>query len=205
MTLSLLNSDGGPAINTPSFDVPFPVLFNLHKHHAGFLRERILQAVEIGDQGLGDLANELVVVGAKLMDLYHGPFAPQEIGQNVIATLKKNGRVDPQAFRAWVDAGGGYQVIEFPEDTSKWVLRFGDESDRFIHVHPARFSPFTIRVRATVLTTAVLSLAHAKLNGGDPLSRSVVNVVRRDHLGLAPIGRDPSGDAGIGAVVELLR
>ena len=96
-------------------------------------------------------------------------------------------------------------MIEFPEDTSKWVLRAGDEDDRFVHLHPARYSPFTIRVRANVLTTAVMALAYTRLHGGDPLSRSVVNAVRRDYLGLAPVGRDPSGDEGIGSVIELLR
>ena len=96
-------------------------------------------------------------------------------------------------------------MIEFPEDTSRWVLRAGDEDDRFVHVHPARYSPFTIRVRANVLTTAVMALAYTGLHGGDPLSRPVVNAVRRDYLGLAPVGRDPSADEGIGSVIELLR
>jgi hypothetical protein len=180
-------------------------LLNLHKHHAGFLRERIVEAVDAGNQGISTLSGELVVVGTKLLDLYHGPLSPREIGQNVVAVLKKRARNDVSAFRACVDSGGGYQVIEFPEDTSKWVLRSGDESDRFVHVHPARYSPFTIRVRATALTTAVLALARSRLHGSDPLSRSVVNAVRRDYLGLAPVGRDPSGDEGIGAVIELLR
>jgi hypothetical protein len=197
------------AITAPTlpstWDVPSPVLLNPHKHHAGFLRERIVQAVAEGRDGLGALAGELVVVGTKLMDLYHGPFAPREIGEKTKAQLKNGGQDTRDAFRAWIEAAGGYRVIEFTEDTSKWVLRFGDEGDRFVHVHPARYSPFTIRVRANVLTTAVLALAYIKLQGGDPLSRSVVNAVRRDYLGLAPVGRDPSGDEGIGAVIELLR
>jgi hypothetical protein len=187
------------------WDVPSPVLLNPHKHHAGFLRERIVRAVADGPEGLNTLANELVIVGAKLMDLYHGPFSPREIGEKVMAELKTAGRATMDAFRPWIETAGGYRVIEFPEDTSKWVLRFGEESDRFVHVHPARYSPFTIRVRANVLTTAVLALAHVKLHGGDPLSRTVVNTVRLDYLGLAPVGRDPSGDEGIGAVIELLR
>lgn len=107
-------------------------------------------------------------------------------------------------FREWVNTAGGYRVIEFPEDTSRWVLRAGDD-DRFVHVHPARYSPFTVRVRATVLTTAVMVLAYTHLNGGDPVSRSVVNAVRRDYLGLPPIGQEPSAAEGIGAVIELLR
>jgi hypothetical protein len=144
------------------------------------------------------------VVGTKLMDLYHGPFSPREIGEKVLADLKRGRRDTPEAFRAWVEAAGGYRVTEFPEDTSRWVLRHAQE-DQFVHVHPARYSPFTVRVRANVLTTAVMALAYAGVHGGDPLDRKVVNAVRRDHLGLAPVGRDPSGDEGIGSVIALLR
>ena len=194
------------AIDKPyPWDAPPPVLFNAYKHHAGFLRERIRLAVAAGQAGLQPLADALVVVGTKLMDLYHGPFSPREIAERVMANLRATGREALVAFRTWVESGGGYQSMEFPEDMSRWVLRMGDEEDRFIHAHPARYSPFAVRVRANVLTTAVLALAHTGVNGGDPLSRSVVNCVRRDYLGLAPIGRDPSGDEGIGSVVELLQ
>jgi len=188
-----------------AWEAPSPVLLNAHKHHAGFLGERVRRAVAAGPAGLGPLAAELVVVGAKLMDLYHGPFSPREIGEKVLADLKRARRDTPDAFRAWVEAEAGYRVVEFPEDTSRWVLRYGEEGGRFVHVHPARYSPFSVRVRANVLTTAVMALAHAGVHGGDPLDRKVVNAVRRDHLGLAPVGRDPSGDGGIGSVIALLR
>jgi hypothetical protein len=150
------------------------------------------------------LADELVVVGTKLMDLYHGPLSPRGIADKVMAELMAARRETPSGFREWVNVAGGYRVIEFPEDTSRWVLRAGDD-DRFVHVHPARYSPLTVRVRATVLTTAVMVLAHTGLNGGDPLSRPVVNAVRRDYLGLPTVGRDPSMAEGIGAIIELLR
>lgn len=187
------------------WEAPPPVLLNAHKHHAGFLGERIRSAVAAGPAGLPPLAAELVVVGTKLMDLYHGPFSPREIGEKVLADLRRAGRDTPDAFRTWVEAVGGYRVVEFPEDTSRWVFRYGEEGGRFVHVHPARYSPFTVRVRANVLTTAVLSLAYVGVRGGDPLDRKVVNAVRRDYLGLAPVGRDPSGDGGIGSVIALLR
>jgi hypothetical protein len=138
------------------------------------------------------------------MDLYHGPFSPREIADKVVDELMAAKRETPSGFREWVTAAGGYQVIEFPEDTSRWVLRAGDD-DRFVHVHPARYSPFTVRVRAAVLTTAIMALAHTGISGGDPLSRSVVNAVRRDYLRLPPVGHDPSIAEGIGAVIELLR
>ena len=189
----------------PVWEAPPPVLFNAHKHHAGFLSARIRQAAAAGEGGLAPLAGELVVVGSKLMDLYHGPFSPREIGQKVLASLKRAGRDTPDAFRAWVEADGGYRVMDFPEDTSKWVLRYGEDGGRFVHVHPARWAPFTVRVRANVLTTAVLALAYVGVHGGDPLDRTVVNRVRHDYLGLAPDGRDPSGEEGIGSVIGLLR
>jgi len=139
------------------------------------------------------------------MDLYHGPFSPREIGEKVLALLTRSGRDTPDAFREWVEAEAGYRVAEFPEDTSRWVLRTGNEGGRFVHLHPARWGPFTVRVRANVLTTAVLALAFARVHGGDPLDRKVVNAVRRDYLGLAPIRKSPPVDAGIGSVIELMR
>ena len=180
------------------------MLFNPHKHHAGFLRNRVREAIAGGQEGLRALADELIVVGTKLMDLYHGPFSPREIADKVMAELMAARRETPSGFREWVNAAGGYRVIEFSEDRSRWVLR-ADDDDRFVHVHPARHSPFTIRVRATVLTSAVMVLALSGINGGDPLSRTVVNAVRRDYLGLPPVGRDLSIAEGIGAIIELFR
>ncbi len=137
------------------------------------------------------------------MDLYHGPLSPREIADKVMVELIAAKRETPGGFREWVNTAGGYRVIEFPEDTSRWVLRAGDDA-RFVHVHPARYSPFTVRVRGTVLTTAVTALAYTGLNGGDPLSRSVVNAVRRDYLGLPPVGSDPPVAEGLGAVIAML-
>jgi hypothetical protein len=185
-------------------DIPCPILLNAHKHHAGFLRERIQHAVAAGPSGLQPLAEELVVVGTRLMDLYHGPFAPREIADKVLAELRTTGRESPEAFRTWVEDAGGYRTIDFMEDASRWVLRFGEEEGRFVHVHPARGSPFTMRVRANVLVTAVMALAFARIHGGDPLGRKVVNAIRRDYLGLEPLGRDAATSEGIGAVIALL-
>jgi hypothetical protein len=81
----------------------------------------------------------------------------------------------------------------------------GDESDRYIHVHPARWAPRTCRVRANVLKTAVMVLAHVGLHGGDAMELARVNAVRTEYLGLAPMGRDLAGADGLGALIQLLR
>jgi hypothetical protein len=185
--------------------VPAPVLLNTWKHHAAALRCRIHLAAEAGQAGLDELADNLIVIGTELMDLYVGRYSPAEIAGKVLAALRADNRLALDAYRAWVRAAGGYQVIELAEDASRWCLRLGDETDRYVHVHPARWAPETRRVRANVLKTAVMTLACAGVHGGNPLELARVNQVRKDYLGLAPLGKDLAGDQGIGAVIDVLQ
>jgi hypothetical protein len=185
-------------------DIPLPILFNAWKHHAGALRQRIREAADAGPEGLDRLAESLVVLGSELMDLYHGRFTPTEIAERLLDALRQQNRLDREAFRTWVTANGGYTVLPL-EDGSRWVFRMGDEDERYVHLHPARHAPQTVRVRANVLKTAVLALASAELEGGDPLDRQRVNRVRQQYLGLAPLGRHLKSDqGGIGEVIALL-
>jgi hypothetical protein len=147
----------------------------------------------------------MAVLGTKLMDLYTGALWPRDISAKVLGMLGAEGRLELAAFREWVGRQGDYAVVTFPEDGSRWVLRVGDEAERYVHLHPGRWSPATVRVRANVLKTAFLVLAHTALHGGGPLDRALINEVRREYLGLAPLGKDPEGEAGLGAVIELLR
>lgn len=185
-------------------EIPPPILFNTWKHHAGALRLHIRTAVDAGAAALPGLAAELVVVGAKLMDLYVGAFAPTEVARQVLDRLERDDRLDLAAFRAWVEAQGGYGMIDLP-DGSQWVLRVADEEERYVHLHPGRWVPQTRRVRANVLKSAVMTLAHVGVHGGDPLDKVLVNRVRQQYLGLSPVGRDLDGDQGLGEVIELLR
>lgn len=182
-----------------------PVLLNTWKHHAGFLRMQIRAAVARGPSGLQSLADQLVVLGAQLMDLYHGEFTPQEIGERVIEQLKQEGRFEPHSFREWTLAGGGYGMLAFAEDDSQWVMRFGEGTDRYLHVHPGRWTPLTCRVRANVLKTAVMVSAFALLYGGDPTKLETVNRVRSRYLNLAPVGKSLKADEGLGSVIDLLK
>src|SRR5262249_22035338 len=158
----LLLFQGGPAIRpdtlhpAAAWEAPAPVLLNAWKHHAGFLRRSVRAAVAGGAPAVDALADGLVVIGTELMDLYTGPFTPAEIGAKAIAQLEADGRLERTTYRAWVTANGGYCLLTFAEDGSRWVLRLGDESGRYVHVHPARWAPATLRVRANVLKTAVM-------------------------------------------------
>jgi hypothetical protein len=192
-----------PSPPASAWEAPPPVLLNAWKHHADHLRLRVREAVAAGS--LDDLAARLVVVGTELMDLYTGPFTPAEVGAEVLVQLRAEGRLDPGPFAEWVTAGGGYRVLTFAADGSRWVLRHAAGDERYVHIHPARWAPQTRRVRANVLKTAVLALAQAGLTGGDPADLRLVNEVRGRHLGLAPMGRAPSGEEGLGGLIELLK
>jgi hypothetical protein len=184
-------------------EVPFPVLFNTWKHHAGALRARIAHSAQDGEVGLRQLAEQLVQIGGDLMDLYLGKLSPVEIADHVVVALKQDGRLALAEYGQWIEANGGYQVLTFAEDESRWVLRMGDEPDRYVHIHPARWAPQTLRVRANVLKTAILAVAYAAVHGNNPLDVRLINTVRQQFLGYSPIGR-LQGDQGIRGVIEIL-
>jgi hypothetical protein len=186
-------------------EVPVPVLFNTFKHHAGALRVRIRQAIAVGEPALLDLVQQSVVLGSKLMDLYTGVLWPGEIAGRILAHLSAAGRLELPAFRSWLEEQGEYAVVTLPEDRSNWVLRLGDESERYVHLHPGRWSPASARVRANVIKTAFFVLIHAGIHGENPMDRTVVDFVRQQYLKLSPVGRDPEGELGLGSVIELLR
>jgi len=184
------------------WDAPAPVLLNTWKHHAGALRERIDAAVRAGD--LQALADGIVVIGTELMDLYLGALAPAEIGRQVVNQLAAENRLALDTYRSWLRVGGGYCLVDLA-DGCRWVLRLGEETDRYVHVHPGRYARHTRRVRANVLKTAVMILAHTGLHGSDPHDLALVNAIRQRYLALAPIGKELKGDQGLGAVIALLQ
>jgi hypothetical protein len=188
---------------TPMEVLP-PVLFNTFKHHAGALRARIAALAAAGPGALVEMSSRLAVLGTKLMDLYTGRLTPRDISARVIEQLREARRLELPAYREWLQTQDDYAVVHFGEDESRWVLRLGEE-ERYIHLHPGRWSPATVRVRANVLKTAFLVLAHARIHGSNPMDRAVINEVRRDLLGLSPVGEDPDEGLGLGAIIELLR
>jgi hypothetical protein len=187
-----------------AFDVPRPVLFNPWKHHAGAIRRRIAEAAGAGPAALVGLAPQLLVMGTELMDLYTGPLSAADIAAAVLAQLRDEGRLEAGAYRNWLEANRGYRVLTLPADGSAWVLRFGEEGGRYVHLHPGRWTPHTRRVRANVLKTAVMALSFAGAHGSDPRDVALINRVRREYLGLAPVPA-LADEGGLGAVIEALR
>jgi hypothetical protein len=182
--------------------LPHPALLNTWKHHAGWIRARIATAASAGGAGVAALPAEMAVVGTRLMDLYTGPYSPSDVAEAVFAHLKARGLFEYAPLAAWLADRGAYALTELP-DRSQWTIRLGPADGRYLHLHPGRWVPHTMRVQANALKSAVMAHAHARLTGGAPDDLAVVNEARKRYLGLLPV-RELAGDGGLGAVIAAL-
>ncbi|MBA4186513.1 MAG: hypothetical protein C0467_00700 [Planctomycetaceae bacterium] len=184
-------------------DPAHPVLLNTWKHHAGWIRWRIGQAVACGSAGVETLVPEMAIVGARLMDLYTGSFTPAQIAEHVIAHVRGANRLDFDSLSAWLQSQGEFSMIELL-DGSHWTIRLGPADGRYLHLHPGRWVLHTIRVQANTLKSAVMAHAHALLTGEEPDNLATVNTARKRYLGLLPM-RELTGESGLGAVIAALK
>lgn len=102
----------------------------------------------------------------------------------IVNILKSNQVFLEDDFTRWVDSKNGYQQIKL-EDRSEWIVRKSNESERYIHIHPSRTSPFAIRFKGSTLKTAYL-LKTSFTGSKETLSLEKVNRTRM-QIGLSPI------------------
>jgi hypothetical protein len=154
------------------------ILFNALKHHRGYIH-RELESIT-----LDTLPERLKVLGNSQMDIYYGTLDLPTLFQDVAEYILDLGIYEEGAYLTWLKNNGGYIEITL-SDTSRWVLLPGTEPDKYVHLHPARYSPHSMRVKATVLKTALACLV--VLPGGSLPGLSALNQIRKDILGLSPV------------------
>ena len=185
------------------YDVKAPVLFNCWKHHKEFIQDQIEKTVIDGDKALQKLPLQLVKIGDSLLDLYTGILNPHNICKLIQNELKKRKVFNQQSYEECIaNSGNDYQII-YLTDSSFWTLRLGKEKERYIHIHPGRYSPNTIRIRALTLKTAIVVLAWAKIHKVLPLDISIINHVRTKLLNASPVKFITTKD-GLGRVILML-
>lgn len=164
-----------------------PVLLNCWKHHAGFIKLKILDYRGLGKFNSASFRENLLRIGDSLMDLYLGELSPDEISVMIKDSFAKQDIIDRDKFIFWLNQEGkDYRKVHL-NDNSIWTLRLGERPEKYIHIHPSRYSPHTIRVRAITLKTAILYLILN--NTGLNLEDNVlfVNKIRRDYLNQPPL------------------
>ena len=159
-------------------DIPFPIRFNPFKHHRNYILEILKGASSEA------IINLLDPICNNYIDIYTGKMISGEIGNAVISILKSNGALSKDDFTHWITTKNGYRQIKL-EDQSEWVIRKSNETERYIHIHPVRIGPFSIRFKGSTLKTAYqlkTSFAGCK----ETISLEKVNRIRM-QIGLSPI------------------
>ncbi|HEY7751933.1 MAG TPA: hypothetical protein VH917_06540 [Ignavibacteriaceae bacterium] len=180
--------------------VRIPIRLNCWKHHAGFILKQAATANSESD--LIDLKEKLLVIGESQMDLYLGNYSPGSISGLIIEKLKKKNLVDYNQYQRWLQKdNSGYKLVTLP-DKSKWTLRLGNDLKRFIHIHTARNSPLTKRVKAAILKTTICFLAWRKFNPEENLKLDVINMLRMNYVSAPPL-KSLSRSTGIEKLIKL--
>jgi hypothetical protein len=161
-----------------------PFLFNCYKHHLWFLRERVRQVGNMRE--LAKLAKELKVVGSSVMDMYEGTHSPAELVRLIERYLEWGKHLGYDEYREWLMGNNGYRLVQII-DGSEWVLRLGENRERYIHFHPARNSNRTFRLHSTSLKTALMACVYCQLNKCSVENLTVVNKIRSKYLDLPPL------------------
>ena len=165
-------------------EIPEPVKFNPLKHHKGFIMNFLEESTA---QETEKLYN---VICHNYIDIYTGKLPPEEICMAAIAVLKETGIFGKSRFKQWIAASSEYRKIKLP-DQSEWVVREGSEPGRYIHIHPAKTGPYTIRFKGTTLKTAY-SLKKGSQGSHQEFSLEAVNRARIS-IGLSPVKKLEKG------------
>jgi hypothetical protein len=178
--------------------IPHPILFNVWKHHADYVVCQLKQAKKLD---LAYFAQEVKTIGNNQMDLYVGSLSPEEIGKEIVAILHKKQIQSQAAYQEWITQTQQQFRLITLEDQSVWTLLWSGGTERYIHIHPARHSPHTLRVRGTVLKTVIMSCVYAALEDTQP-GISLINQVRKEHLDLSPV-QYLNPEEGIGKMLRI--
>jgi hypothetical protein len=182
-------------------NLDLPITFNCWKHHAGFIKDQIksLHHAKISEEHLRKI---LLVIGESQMDIYLGKLSPQEISDNIVIKLKKMNAYKFKDYKNWIcEEGKEYKLVKI-SDNSVWTLRLGNKKERYIHIHPGRYSPKTIRVKALTLKTAIAALIKYG-NDIHLINTACINDVRIKILNSPPV-KKVSADSAVLRVINIL-
>lgn len=146
----------------------------------------------------------LLRIGESQMDLFVGAYTVEEISKQIQEHLDQNKIHSLTEYQRWLcKEGKEYQLVTL-RDKSSWTLRLGESIEKFVHIHPARYSRHTVRVKAVTLKTTILVLALHKLKVISVIDTESVNAVRKKFLKEPPF-KSISKAAGLVRLLDLFQ
>jgi hypothetical protein len=166
------------------FTVPYPFRFNPSKHHLNWICEEIYQSIKTpGNSNIRDeFLHNIQSMNSNQIDIYTGSLLPLEIIEEIKHKTEHTALQTKLNFKLWLNKQE-FKLVEI-KDTSVWVLREGHNDNNYIHIHPARTKPHSIRIHGNSLKTAIL---HILLYQNKPLTLMDINYIRSTYLDLSPV------------------
>jgi len=181
--------------------IPEPLIFNPLKHYLPFIRDFI--SFKISGQNVMDpkyLIKELKHLGTSVMDIYTGDLSQEKIFKEIKDILASKNLRSKEQYAAWVGTNfNNYKIISI-SDGSQWTLKYNDNVNRFVHLFPARLSPYTFRVKSNTLKSAILYLIFI---GKDYVTEDDLNGARA-LTGLSPV-KGVADTEAVTDMIEILR
>lgn len=181
---------------------PAPIWLTGWKHHLGVLCRDISCLRNAEQEDFRPFFFKLKMMGSSVSDLYLGALEPREIANEISGQLKAMNVFEKVSFFCWIDLS----EMQFREmtvsDESRWTLLKGKEEDFYLHIHPSRYSPHTLRIKTSILKTAVALVASQFRSQNMDVAPDTVNFLRKEYLGLSPVKEDKM--KGILGLTQLL-
>lgn len=179
------------------FQIPEPFLFSPLKHYLPYIKAFTdTKAVEESYHGTEALIRELRHIGTCVMDVYKGYLPPDQIFSEIRHFLLSGQIYGKDQYGQWAGKSfRNYRIIKL-SDGSCWTLKYHEDEFRYVHIFPSRSSPFTFRVKANTMKSALL---YQILTGKDYISKEDLNRTRA-LAGLSPV----KGIAEVEAITEMI-
>ncbi len=165
--------------------VPPPILFNGLKHHVNYIQSFIRESITHRNTDL--LREQLLCIGESQMDVYTGELLAMDIASQIKNQVEEIGIYSKSQYIHFLQQHpASFRTIPL-SDGSLWILRLGEKEERYIHIHPGRYSPHTLRVKAGALKTAIASCVWMQIHKQEEITIELLNLIRREVLGISPV------------------
>ena len=185
------------------YPVPEPLVFNPLKHYLRYIRNFVnlnIRACSGSEWDSKKLIKELKHTGTSVMDIYTGTMSLDQIFDEVNDYLITRHLLKKDSFASWAGINPNNFKITSLSDGSQWTLKYRENEKRYVHIFPARLSPYTFRVKANTLKSAILYLI---IIGKDYITEDDLNRARA-LTGLSPV-KDVTETEAVTEMIDILR
>jgi len=186
-----------------AYPVPNPLIFNPLKHYMPYIRDFVdfnSRTSSVKGYDSSELIKVLKHIGTSVMDVYTGSLRLEQIFVEIRSFLESRKLLSKEAFALWAGTCYSSYRITTLSDSSIWTLKYHDNEKKYVHIFPARTSPFTFRIKANTLKSAILYLI---LIGKDYVTEDDLNRARA-MTGLSPV-KDVTESEAVTELIDIIR